>query len=181
LHSGQNPSKKDITMKTKYPNLNLNKPKRVCHSYTQTINATPDDVFPLLCPVREIDWAPGWQPDWVRSNSGVAEPGCIFQTPSGKDTVTEPAIWVVTEHHPEIHRVEMLKIIPGHTVMKLKARLEDNEQGGTWATIAYEYTAIGPQGEQFVETFTEDAYRAFMLGWETAMNHYLATGQKMAA
>ena len=167
-----------MNLKTMQPIVQ--KPRRVRHSYTQSIHATPDEVFPLLCPVREMDWAPGWQPDWVISDSGVAEQGCVFQTPEDAKERTAPATWVVTQYHPETYQVEMLKIIPQHTVMKLEASLRDDPQGGTQANISYEYTALGPQGERFMDGCTEDWYRQFMLGWEKAMNDYLATGKKVA-
>jgi hypothetical protein len=156
----------------------VKKPYRVRHCYTQSINAAPDQVFPLLCPVRELDWVPGWRPDWVISESGVGEPGCVFQTPGEGNTA--PATWVVTEHHPESWHVEMIKVIPGHTVMKLEARLEDDGCGGTRATVAYTYTATGPEGEPFVDDRTGEWYERFMRGWEAAMNHYLATGEMAA-
>jgi hypothetical protein len=35
--------------------------KRVVHEYKQHNVAPPEKVFPLLCPVREGDWAPGWK------------------------------------------------------------------------------------------------------------------------
>lgn len=154
----------------------VRKPHRVRHSYTQTINAGPEAVFPLLCPVRELDWAPGWQPDWVISDSGTAEAGCVFQTP-GDSTQDQPATWVVTRHDPEAHRVEMFKLIPQHTLMMLQASLEPNDEDCTAATIAYEYTALGPAGDAFIEQCTEEWYREFMSHWETAMNHYLETGE----
>jgi hypothetical protein len=34
---------------------------RVVHEFTQTNPAAPEKVFPLLCPVREGDWLPGWK------------------------------------------------------------------------------------------------------------------------
>lgn len=37
-----------------------NHPQRVKHSFTQSIKGTPEQVFPLFCPVREADWIPGW-------------------------------------------------------------------------------------------------------------------------
>ncbi len=43
----------------------IHTPNRVKHSYTQSINGRPEQVFPLLCPVGELDWAPGWSIDWV--------------------------------------------------------------------------------------------------------------------
>jgi len=156
----------------------VKKPNRVRHAYTQSINAMPDEVFPLLCPVRELVWAPGWQTDWVISNSGVAEQGCVFQTSFEEDTAA--AIWVISKHHPETYEVEMYKIIPQYTVMKLEASLTGDGKGGTLATIAYEFTPLSPEGEHFLESRTEDWYRNFMQGWESAMNHYLATGEMAA-
>lgn len=154
----------------------VNRPCRAEHSYTQSIRATPAEVFPLLCPVRELDWAPGWQPDWVISESGIAEEGCVFQTPGEEDTPC--ATWVITAYRPADHHIGMIKIIPGHTVTKLEASLAADGRGGTHATITYGFTALGPQGERFVETRTAEWYGEFMQGWESAMNHYLETGQK---
>ena len=44
------------------------------------VPATPDRVFPLLCPVREYEWIPGWECDVLHSVSGVAEEDCVFRT-----------------------------------------------------------------------------------------------------
>jgi len=155
-------------------------PLRVRHSHTQSIHAAPGEVFPLLCPVRELDWAPGWQPDWVISASGYAEAGCVFQTPGSADGQTPAATWVISDHDPASGRVGMIKVIPGHTVTRLQASLQADGKGHTRATIAYEFTALGADGERFVAGCTADWYRQFMANWETAMNHYLATGEKLA-
>jgi hypothetical protein len=60
--------------------------RRVAHEYTQTNPAAPERVFPLLCPVREADWIPGWRYKLIYSESGVAELGCVFTT---EDRVVE--------------------------------------------------------------------------------------------
>src|SRR2546427_12204443 len=57
--------------------------RRVTHEYTQTNDAPPEIVFPMLCPVREADWVPGWQYKMIYSKSGMAEAGCVFTTPNG--------------------------------------------------------------------------------------------------
>ena len=36
------------------------KGNRVVHEFIQTNPAAPERVFPLLCPVREADWLPGF-------------------------------------------------------------------------------------------------------------------------
>lgn len=156
--------------------LEIRPPIRKKLSHTQSIDGAPDEVFPLLCPVLELDWAPGWDPDWVLSRSGVVEENCIFQTPGD----TAPAIWVVTRHDPAKHQVEMIKVTPDHTVGKLRISLAGDDEGGTRSSVSYEFTAIGPAGEAFLEEFTEDWYLDFMRNWENAMNHYLRTGALLA-
>jgi hypothetical protein len=54
--------------------------KRQFHEYTGFISATPERVFPLLCPVREYEWLDSWHCRMVYSESGVAEDNCIFET-----------------------------------------------------------------------------------------------------
>jgi len=152
--------------------LDVGPPRRKKRCYTQTIHAEPRKVFPLLCPVRELEWVPGWSPDWVRSDSGFAEEGCVFQTPGEP----APAIWVVTRCDPKNYRVEMIKVTPGHTVGRIEISLEAAGDSGTRARVCYEFTAIGPAGDQFIEEFTEQWYERFMQGWERAINHYLETG-----
>ena len=149
----------------------VNPPTRARHSYTQRIHAGPEAVFPLLCPVREHEWVPGWATDWVISASGVAEEGCVFQTPGEGDL--PPAVWVVTEHDPGTFHVAMVKTQPGYLVTRLQIDLAP-DGGDTLSTISYEYTALGPEGEDFVERCTPEWYEEFMQGWEEVMNAFLA-------
>ena len=53
-------------------------PVCVTHTYTQSLDGTPAEICPLLCPVREVEWARGWMPRAVCSFSGVAERDCVF-------------------------------------------------------------------------------------------------------
>ena len=152
--------------------MRIEKPVRVSRTYEQTIHATPDQAFPLYCPVREADWVPGWDPVAVFSDSGVAEEGCAFVTQDGK---TE-SVWLVTVHDPKLHRVEMIKCTPGVTICRLRIGLKPKGKTKTTAAITYSHTSLGPEGDHFVEEFTKEYYEGFMDVWETAMNHYLDTG-----
>lgn len=153
------------------------KPRRVKHSYTQSINGTPEQVFPLLCPVRETDWIPGWTTDWVISDSGLAEKNCIFQTPPRPGADEAASIWVVTRHDPDNFEVEMIKVTPAFTVGHLQISLAAQGKTGANATIAYEFTSLGPRGDKYLESFTLQSYETFMQVWERQMNHYLETGE----
>lgn len=158
----------------------IHHPNRVKHAYTQTVSGTPDQVFPLLCPVREHDWAPGWSTDWVLSTSGLVEQECMFQTPRPTNAKAA-SIWIVTRHVPAAFEVEMYKVTPGHTVGKLEISLTAQGTTGTSARISYEFTSLGPDGDTFLAEFTAEWYESFMQGWETAINHYLKTGEQLAA
>ncbi len=67
------------------------KGNRIVHEFTQTNPAPPSAVFPLLCPVREGEWLPGWQYRLIWSDSGIAELGCVFTTLAINQNVREPA------------------------------------------------------------------------------------------
>lgn len=156
--------------------MTIVKPNRATRTYTQHLVAPPSSVFPLLCPVREADWIEGWDPPLVVSASGVAERDCVFTT-SGAPV---DAIWYITRHEPEAGFVEMLKITPSVTACRLTIQLRSSP-GGCDAFIAYSHTSLGPEGDQFVASFTDDFYRDFMQTWESKINHYLHHGTALPA
>lgn len=159
--------------------MNVSKPNRKKHGYAQHLNAPPKTVFPLLCPVLEVEWVPGWMPEAVISQSGVCERDCMFIT--RPETPSEPrnAIWVVTKYDPDNLALEMYKVAPEHTISKLEISLVGDSDNSTTAHISYEITAIGAAGDMFIKEFTEEWYEDFMVEWEKAMNHYLDTGNKI--
>jgi len=151
--------------------MRVEKPNCITRTYMQQLVAEPSKVFPLLCPVREADWIKGWDPLIVLSQSGAAEPDCVFLTESSQGN----AIWYITRHEPVNGFVEMIKITPGVTACKLTIRLRPVD-GGSEAAITYTHTSLGPDGDEFVASYTEEHYRQFMRDWETRINHYLFTG-----
>lgn len=151
--------------------MKIVEPVRATRTYTQRLVAGPAAVFPLLCPVREADWLEGWDPLLVVTASGVAEPDCVFTTP----TDTGEAVWYVTRHEPEAGFVEMLKITPRVTACRLTIRVRP-AAGGSEAEVTYSHTSLGPVGDAFVASFTEDFYREFVRDWEARVNHYLVHG-----
>lgn len=156
--------------------MKIHKPNRVTRSYTQRLIAEPSKVFPLLCPVREADWIEGWNPISVATESGVAESDCVFVTSATPNN----AIWYITRHEPDNGFVEMLKITPLVTACKLTIQLRPTAVGSE-AVITYTHTSLGPEGDTFVASFTDDYYRQFMKDWETRINHYLVRGTALSA
>jgi len=155
--------------------MHITKPNRATHTYRQTLHAPPANVFPLLCPVREAEWADDWLPELVISSSGIAERDCVFITPdkSGK------AIWYITRYEPARWFIEMLKILPEMTACRLEIQLSENGDE-CFADVTYSHTSIGSAGDEFITRFTADDYKKSMQAWEKALNHYLTTGRLSA-
>ena len=149
--------------------MKIERPVRVTRSEEQRLVAPPEVVFPLLCPVREADWVPDWDPIIVLSESGAAEPGCVFVT---RDADAE-AIWVVTDHDPAAWRLSMVKVVPGHVVGEIRIVLFRAGPSQTRARVSYGYTALSPAGVAFVEGFTRESFDTFIRAWEDQLNSYL--------
>jgi hypothetical protein len=154
----------------------VTRPNRVTRTYRQHLQAGPERVLPLLCPVREIDWASGWLPQFVASRSGLAEQDCVFTTP-GDGT---EAVWYITRHEPDNGCVEMLKITPGVTACRIQIQLSAGVDE-CFADVTYSHTSLGPRGDAFNASFTGDYYQMFMQQWERELNHYLVTGSRLAS
>jgi hypothetical protein len=153
--------------------LNIVFPHRATHTYTQRIDGTPDEVFPLLCPVRECEWVNGWEPTIVITESGTAERDSVFATGSG----VNEAIWVITEYEAP-NRIEFVKVTPGETVGRIRILLAPDGDRRTRAEVTYRYTATSERGREAVDAFTAGSYVEFMRAWEADLNHFLRTGSK---
>ena len=150
--------------------------KHVAHSYIQTNVAPPTTVFPLLCPVRETEWVPGWKYRLIHSKSGLAELGCVFATPNpdGSDTT-----WIVTDYDP-LRRIAFTWLWPGMIATRLIIELQPKGDSQTSAHISYEYTALSERGESELDLYDKTWFASKMTGWEIAINHYLETGRKLS-
>lgn len=155
--------------------------KRVTHQYTQDNVASPENVFLLLCPVREADWVPGWQYRLIYSESGVAEYGCVFITPNEHGTETT---WVVTDYDPASFRIAFAWVNPGLVAAQITIQLSRSvatATSHTRALIQYTYTGLSTEGNRKVERYDQNWFQHKMQGWETAINHYLQTGKRIDA
>jgi hypothetical protein len=147
---------------------------RTSHEYTQTNLAPPERVFPLLCPVREADWVPGWQYRLIHSQSGVAEMGCVFSTPNEDGSETT---WVVAEYDSADLRIAFVWVNPGLVAAHIQIRLERSGNDQTSAHIRYSYTGLSPDGNAEVARYDASWFLHKMQSWETAINHYLRSGK----
>ena len=114
---------------------------RIISRHIMNFDAKPEDIFPLLCPERELEWIDGWDYDMIYSVTGVAELGCTFRTnlpPEGE------AYWVMTRHIQPIE-AEYVKLVAGLAIISLNIKLEKQEYG-TAAEMVRTFTGITEPG-----------------------------------
>ena len=145
-------------------------------TFKQRNLASPDKVFPLLCPVLELDWLDGWHYRMIHSVSGVAEENCVFATPNHG---TKETIWHITKHDAANHEVEFVRVTPEESVVRINIKLSDSESGETDAFISYQYTGLNPEQNKYITNGLEKDFTQSMEWWEKAINHYLKTGIKL--
>lgn len=151
---------------------------RVVHEFLQTNSATPEKVFPLLCPVREAEWVPGWQYRLIYSASGVAEPGCVFTTPNPDGSETT---WQVTHYDEQNFAIHFAWIQPGMIAAQIEIRLGSADEHQTYARIKYTYTGLSAAGNSELQRYDNEWFRHKMLSWQSAINTYLDTGRLINA
>lgn len=150
--------------------------QRVVRVYGQTIEARPEVVFPLLCPVREVEWLDGFAFTMVYSASGLVEEGAVFTTANAGEPDT---VWMVSRHDAKARVVEFARFTPGSRTCLLRITVEPCPASRSFVDVSYAYTSLGSPGRKFLDEWTEEAFTQAMQFWERSMNHFLKTGMKL--
>ena len=143
-------------------------------SASQLLVATPENVFPLLCPTREYDWIESWKCELVFSKSGFAELDCIFSTHFPGD---EQEIWVVDCYEPN-SLIQFVRTSPNR-VIRYRISLTDNADGTTSAKWEQTITSLTEAGNDYIENCTNADFSERIKGLEKLLNHYLETGEML--
>lgn len=148
--------------------------KRKARSYRQTINAAPNVVFPLICPVREAEWLDDWDYKMIYSKSGVAELGAVFTTSFWEGT---EQVWIITKHDSIKNEVEFARVVPGLVTSVLNVNILRKDEQSSYVDITYTYTSLTEKGNNFIDNkYTEEFFIENMKEWEDSMNYFLKTG-----
>jgi len=150
--------------------------RTLVREHVHQVHAAPAEVFPLLCPVREVDWIDGWAERCVlvQTASGVAEKGCVFLTtdPSRMDVT-----WVATRHESDAGIVEYVWVWPDEEVVTLSITVDADGPG---SRVRIRHTVVPLPGADVTALearWAAEVVDPVMARWERSMNHYLATGE----
>lgn len=145
---------------------------RLVRTFVQRIRATPEEVFPLLCPELEKVWLPGWDARMIHSASGVAERGAVFET--------KTATWIVTEHDPP-RRVAFARWQTDGLVVHIEITLGRHHDGETAVSIAYTSTPTDEASRAILAAARESDWLDTMAFWEGSMNAWFDKRRSVAA
>lgn len=149
--------------------------ERIVRSYSRKLPASPEAVFPLLCPVREYDWIPAWKCEVIYTNCGHAELGCVFTT-DFKDH-SGPETWVVSAY--EKNRLIGFVKTGQHSTARYNVSLEPN-QTGSIIKWDQEITSLDEHGALLLDKITESIYSEKMIHINKLLEYYLLHGKPMS-
>lgn len=151
----------------------------VSRSHTIHLDAPPSRVFPLFEPVGEQSWALDWKPVFLFPPSGAAQVGTVFTTQVHQED-EQGTIWAISVYDPASYRLAYLRVSPGSRVGVIDISCRGMSDGATEATVTYTFTGLSDEGNEFIARLTPAHYQEYIASWETAINHYLRSGQPLA-
>ncbi|RPJ03470.1 MAG: SRPBCC family protein [Spirochaetaceae bacterium] len=136
----------------------------------------PKKIFPLLCPVLEYEWLPGWKCVMCYSESGVAEKNAIFHT---RENLGLRVVWTLITYEPD-RFVEYIMVSGKDAVVRLSVSLEENKSGNTQVTWRMLFTLTsGISRHAIPRAFSPGNYERFVEQKQRELDRYLRTGKMM--
>ncbi len=151
--------------------------QQITRTHTIHLSAASEVVFPLFSPLGEKHWEPDWNPAMLYPVSGAAQIGTVFTTQHTDEPVK---IWTIVGYDREQMRISYLNVAPTSHLSRIDIGCEAIGTQATSTTITYTLTALTPQGNAYLERFTEEHYQVYIASWQRAITHYLAHGQPLA-
>jgi hypothetical protein len=147
---------------------------------TITLKGSLGQVFPLFGPIKEQEWAEGWQPRMLLAHSEDIEEHMVFQTDPYHNAEVGPYTWVVSKLDPANASIEYT-VFADARLWWITIQCEELEGAlTTAATITYTYVGLNEHGSMLNELALEAMYRHELKDWEKALNHYLETGTRLS-
>jgi hypothetical protein len=152
--------------------------ERISRTSVITLKAPLKEVFPLFGPLREKDWAAGWEPQVLYLAADFVEEHMVFRTPSHHEHEPE-FTWTVSKYRPDQAFVEYTVFTPERLWWIAIQCREGDAAGTTGAEITYTYTGLTERGNRLNERALEMMFHRELKDWEEAINYYLETGERL--
>src|SRR5262245_3542321 len=135
--------------------------QHVERQHTMALPLSAAEALPLFTPKGEMDWVPGWAPDFVHPASGDTEAGMVFRT--GADE--ELTLWSGTDWEPWNGRVRYARVTPASRFGFVEVVCRGEGSESCTVTVSYTYTALSAAGEDVLAKLTDTAFAAMIEEW----------------
>jgi len=129
------------------------------------LNAAPSEIFPLFGPVREAEWAKGWDPRILYPEDRAQIAGTTFTIGEGADQ----QIWILTTYDPKNRRASYAYFEPGIAANQIEISIQAAPGGTSEASVTYKRTALSEAGDRAVAQFKQ-RFPSHRAHWEDAIN-----------
>ncbi|MBT3250624.1 MAG: SRPBCC family protein [Candidatus Marinimicrobia bacterium] len=124
-----------------------------------SINAPVDKVFPLVSPIEEYKWIPGWKCNLIYCPDDTVGLGTIFSEISSAPFLignyNGKTTWTAVEYDPENYKIHF-RLDNKKSSSLYKIELRGNDRGMTEGKLDFTYTAINKKGNQLIVNNVEE-------------------------
>ena len=125
------------------------KSKKARSVFPVHINAPVEKVFPLVSPIGEYRWIPGWKCNLIHCPNDIIAQGTIFSEISSAPFLigrsNGETTWTVVMHDPENFKIHF-RLDNEISSSLYKIELENNNEGGTVGRLDLTYNGINKKG-----------------------------------
>jgi hypothetical protein len=147
-------------------------PIRISRTRSIILKGTPDEVFPLFGPIREKEWAPGWDPTIIYPSGVLAEVHMVF-TARSHDADEGEATWTISNYDPKHRSIEYTVFAPGRLwTIAIRCGPGPAERT-TRVEVTYTYTGVTDRGRRLNEAALERMFHRDLEDWEEQINRML--------
>ena len=116
---------------------------------TFELPAAASTALPLFGPVRETEWAPDWNPEFVYPAENRQAAGAVFTTRQHDSDL----VWMLIAYDEAALRVEYVVIWPGICATRLDIALTPLDAHTSRASVTYRRTSLSERGDEYVRNF----------------------------
>jgi hypothetical protein len=147
---------------------------RIQRSATISIDAPLQEAFPLFGPIREKEWAHGWDPQVIYPENCLVARHMVFRTQS-----QESYTWVIVHYEPLQHSIEYL-VSASERIWTITVTCAHSDMN-TFATVTYSYTGFNEEAHKRNEIALGEMFASDLKDWEKAINYYIRTGKQLTS
>lgn len=131
------------------------------YSHEIIVDRPITEAFALFTPKGEEAWVPGWEPTYLRPDTGETCEEMIFAT--GEDE--EKTFWACLKWQPENWHVRYLRLTPASRVSFVDVRCQPEGDDRTRVRVVYQMQALTSSGRSYLSDLSESAFAGMIDEW----------------